>query len=168
MDFNLSSRSTASDEYRRECARNDMEWARAERRERCGDAWWDAPGTEAPLTLSELVPYYMLPPCPFTKAQAVHYIVSDRLRGGVARGKGSNARKRAQKAQSGALAGKRKERGWLTWNESLLDMKLDRQKQLDAEGKGLTTISTYISANIASQPRDEPTHDKQKTATQSR
>ena len=96
----------------------------------------------SPLTIPELVPYYMLPPLPFTKDQAVHYIVADRLRGGMARGKGSNARKRAQKAQGEALAGKRRERGWLTWNESLMNLKLARQKQLDAEGKGQTTLST--------------------------
>jgi hypothetical protein len=97
----------------------------------------------APLSIPELVPYYMMPPCPFTKAQAVHYIVKDRLGGGVARGKGSNARKRAQKVQYEALKRKREARGWRTWHESLITMKLERQKQLDGE-----------AANDRHQPRD--------------
>ena len=97
----------------------------------------------SPLTIADLVPYYMLPPHPLTKAQAVHYIVLDRLRGGAARGKGANARKRAQKAQSEALAKKHRARGWLTWSESLLRAKLERQKQLDGEGRGHATISTF-------------------------
>jgi hypothetical protein len=96
----------------------------------------------AHLSLPELVPYYMMPPCQFTKARAVHYIVKDRLGGGVARGKGSNARKRAQKAQYGALAAKKASRGWLTLGESLLRAKIERQEQLDRQGNGETTLST--------------------------
>jgi hypothetical protein len=89
-----------------------------------------------------LVSHYTSGPAKLTKAQAVHYIVSDRLGGGRVMGKGSNARKRAQKAQSEALARKRASRGWLTWYEALLEAKLERQKQLDAEGLGHTTLST--------------------------
>jgi hypothetical protein len=98
--------------------------------------------TERP-SLQWLVPHYTEGPAKLTKAQAVHYIVSDRLGSGRGRGKGSNARKRAQKAQGEALARKRAARGWLTWYEALMETKLERQKQLDAEGLGHTTLSTF-------------------------
>lgn len=85
------------------------------------------------MGLAELVPHYLAPPCPFTKAQAVRFIVSDRLTASCARGKGSKARKRAQKLRSEALKRTKQARGWLTWMEDLEKLKLERASQLDAE-----------------------------------